>query len=93
MLMSCLQVYNVFAWMIILFVNFVLKTCTCNEYKFATIIRHIFLCVLKLERKVIFKMGKLNLGSEPAGDVSHKPAVRRVTLATLKTAATNFAAW
>jgi len=41
------------------------------------------------------------LGSQPAGDVSHKPggsllllsARPAVTLATLKSAATNFAAW
>ena len=41
------------------------------------------------------------LGSQPAGDVSHKTGVRlpllsarpTVTLATLKRAATNFAAW
>jgi len=41
------------------------------------------------------------LGSQPAGDVSHKPGGRlpllsawpAVTLAALKTAATNFAAW
>jgi len=41
------------------------------------------------------------LGSQPAGDVSHKPGDRlpllsarpAVTLATLKMAATNFAAW
>jgi len=41
------------------------------------------------------------LGSQPAGDVSHKPGGRlpvlfarsAVTLATLKKAATNFAAW
>jgi len=41
------------------------------------------------------------LGSQPAGDVSHKPggmlpllsARPAVTLATIKTAATNFAAW
>ena len=41
------------------------------------------------------------LGSQPAGDVSHKPGGRlpllsarpAVTLATLKTAATRFAAW
>jgi len=41
------------------------------------------------------------LGSQPAGDVSHKPSSRlpllfarpTVTLATLKWAATNFAAW
>jgi len=41
------------------------------------------------------------LGSQPAGDVSHKPGGRlpllssrpSVTLATLKRAATNFAAW
>jgi len=41
------------------------------------------------------------LGSQPAGDVSHKPAGRlpllsarpAVTLETLKRAATNFAAW
>jgi len=41
------------------------------------------------------------LGSQPAGDVSHKPGGRllllsarpAVTLATLKRAATNFAAW
>jgi len=41
------------------------------------------------------------LGSQPAGDVSHKPGGRlpllcarsAVTPATLKTAATNFAAW
>jgi len=41
------------------------------------------------------------LGSQPAGDVSHKPDGRlpllfarpAVTLATLKSAATNFAAW
>jgi len=41
------------------------------------------------------------LGSQPAGDVSHKPGSRlellstrpAVTLTTLKTAATNFAAW
>jgi len=40
-------------------------------------------------------------GSQPAGDVSHKPGGRlpllsarpAVTLATLKMAATNFAAW
>jgi len=43
----------------------------------------------------------LVLGSQPAGDVSHKPGGRlpllsdrpAVTLATLKRAATNFAAW
>ena len=43
----------------------------------------------------------LVLGSHPAGDVSHKPGGRlpllsarpAVTLATLKRAATNFAAW
>jgi len=37
------------------------------------------------------------LGSQPAGDMSHKPSGRlpllSVTLATLKMAATNFAAW
>jgi len=41
------------------------------------------------------------LGSQPAGDVSHKPGGRlpllstrpAVTLSTLNTAATNFAAW
>jgi len=41
------------------------------------------------------------LGSQPAGDVSHKPDSRlpllsarpAVTLATLKRAVTNFAAW
>ena len=42
------------------------------------------------------------LGSQPAGDVSHKPGGRltllsartaAVTLATLKVAATNFDAW
>ena len=41
------------------------------------------------------------LGSQPAGDVSHKPEVKlpllsarpAVTLATLKRAATNFAGW
>jgi len=41
------------------------------------------------------------LGSQPAGDVSHKPGGRppllsarpAFTLATLKRAATNFAAW
>ena len=41
------------------------------------------------------------LGSQPAGDVNHKPGSRlpllsarpAVTLATLKRAATNFAAW
>jgi len=41
------------------------------------------------------------LGSQPAGDVSHKPGGRlpllsarpAVTFATLKRAATNFAAW
>ena len=41
------------------------------------------------------------LGSQPAGDVSHKPSGRlpllsawpALTLATLKRAATNFAAW
>jgi len=41
------------------------------------------------------------LGSQPAGDVSHKPGTRlpllsarpAVTLATLKRSATNFAAW
>jgi len=41
------------------------------------------------------------LGSQPAGDVSHKPCGRlpllsarpAATLATLKRAATNFAAW
>jgi len=41
------------------------------------------------------------LGSQPAGDLSHKPGVRlpliparpAVTLATLKRAATNSAAW
>jgi len=41
------------------------------------------------------------LGSQPAGDVSHKPGGRlpllsakpEVTLATLKRAATSFAAW
>jgi len=36
-----------------------------------------------------------DLGSQPAGDVSHKPGGRlpAVTPATLKRAATNFAAW
>jgi len=51
------------------------------------------------ERKVAEPI--LVLGSQPAGDVSHKPGVRlpllsarpAVTHATLKTAATNFAAW
>ena len=35
------------------------------------------------------------LGSQPAGDVSHKPGGRLplLTLATLKRAGTNFAAW
>jgi len=34
------------------------------------------------------------LGSQPVGDVSHKPGGRpAVTLATLKSAATSFAAW
>ena len=38
------------------------------------------------------------LGSQPAGDVSHKPGSRlpllsAVTLTTLKSAATKFAAW
>jgi len=41
------------------------------------------------------------LGSQPAGDMSHKPGGRlpllsarpAVTTTTLKTAATNFAAW
>ena len=33
------------------------------------------------------------LGSQPVGDVSHKPGGPVVTLATLKTSATNFAAW
>jgi len=40
------------------------------------------------------------LGSQPAGDVSHKPSGRlpllsrlAITYATLKRAATNFAAW
>jgi len=34
------------------------------------------------------------LGSQPAGDMSHKPGGRlAVTPATLKRAATNFAAW
>ena len=41
------------------------------------------------------------LGSQPAGEVSHKPGSRlpllsvrpTVTLATIKRAATNFAAW
>jgi len=41
------------------------------------------------------------LGSQPAGDVSHKPGGRppllsarpAVTLATLKTVSTSFAAW
>ena len=33
------------------------------------------------------------LGSQPAGDVNHKPARPAVTLATLKGAATSFAAW
>jgi len=43
----------------------------------------------------------LVIGSQPAGDLSHKPGVRlpllstrpAVTPATLKRAATNFAAW
>ena len=43
----------------------------------------------------------LVIGSQPAGDLSHKPGVRLpllstrpvVTPATLKRAATNFAAW
>ena len=42
----------------------------------------------------------LVLGSQPAGNVSHKPggklpllSVPAVTLATLKRTATNFAAW
>ena len=34
------------------------------------------------------------LGSQPAGDVSHKPGGRpAVTLATFKRATTNFASW
>ena len=33
------------------------------------------------------------LDTQPAGDVSHKPGGRLFTLATLKRAATNFAAW
>jgi len=47
------------------------------------------------------RVPELNLGSQPAGDVSHKPggrlpllsAMPAVTLTTLKRAATNFAAW
>ena len=43
----------------------------------------------------------LVIGSQPAGDLSHKPGIRlpllstrpAVTPATLKRAATNFAAW
>jgi len=38
----------------------------------------------------------LVLGSQPAGDLSHKPSHKAkpaVTLATLKRAATSFAAW
>ena len=52
-----------------------------------------------LERRVLELIPVL--GSQPAGDVSHKPGGRlqiryaraAVTLATLKRAATNFAAW
>jgi len=58
------------------------------------------------ERPLVLKVKKVNaeliliLGSQPAGDVSHKPGGRlpllsarpAVTLATLKRAATNFAA-
>ena len=33
------------------------------------------------------------LGSQPAVDVSHKPGGRQLPLATLKRAATDFAAW
>ena len=48
-----------------------------------------------------FRSGSRFLGSQPAGDVSHKPGGRlpllsarpAVTPATLKRAATNFAAW
>jgi len=47
------------------------------------------------------RVPELILVSQPAGDVSHKPGVRlpflsarpAVILATLKRAATNFAAW
>ena len=69
-----------------------------------------------VKRSLVFKKGKGNpysiterrvpelipvLGSQPAGDVSHKPGGRlpllfaspAVTPATLKRAATNFAAW
>jgi len=51
--------------------------------------------------KVRGLVGDLGLGSQPAGDVSHKPGGRlpllsarpAVTLATLKRAAISFAAW
>ena len=53
------------------------------------------------ERRVPALISVLGTGSQPAGDVSHKPGGRlpllsarpAVTLATLKRAATNFAAW
>ena len=53
------------------------------------------------ERKLRIPELILVLGSQPAGDVSHKPGGRlpllsarpAVTPATLKRAATNFAAW
>ena len=52
-------------------------------------------------RKIIKLLPIPVLGSQPAGDVSHKPGGRlpllsatpAVTLATLKRATTNFAAW
>jgi len=70
----------------------------------------------RYDRHVVGKKGKVSpysiterrvpelipvLGSQPAGDVSHKPGGRQpllsarpaVTPATLKRAATNFAAW
>jgi len=62
---------------------------------------HLLLTYLLTERRVPELIPPPVLGSQPAGDVSHKPDGRMpllsarpaITPATLKRAATNFAAW
>jgi len=60
-------------------------------------------CILRVNKLTQRRVPELIpvIGSQPAGDASHKPGGRlpllsarpAVTLATLKRAATNFAAW
>jgi len=70
--------------------------------------KHTYICVIYIIIKVKVAHSERRvpglipvLGSQPPGDVSHKPGCRlpllsarpAVTLATLKRAATSFAAW